>query len=187
MVKFRNVESGSKCLTRKCNIVNDQSNANYDAGNKVIYNTEILKSNLFYYSDAYILVKGDFTTVVDNGTQVEFKNCAPFTKCNTKLDGTKITARKTMFSFSKCSEKIVFARKLHWNMTFLVLSRETVFLFSKNVILFLRRKMNDDLFQKIHGNMILSVYSAKILRYSFLIRYIFSKRYSFLILSRKQR
>ena len=28
------------------NIVNDQSNANYDVGNGVIYNTEVLKSNL---------------------------------------------------------------------------------------------------------------------------------------------
>ena len=37
---------GSKFVTRKWNIVNDQSNANYDVGNEIIYNTEVLKSNL---------------------------------------------------------------------------------------------------------------------------------------------
>ena len=37
--------SDSKFLTRKWNIVNDQSNANDDAGNEIIYNTEVLKSD----------------------------------------------------------------------------------------------------------------------------------------------
>ena len=32
------------------------------------------------------------------------------------------TARKTMFSFSKCTENIVFPKKSQWNMTFLVFS-----------------------------------------------------------------
>ena len=45
-------------MTRKCNIVNDQSNANYDVGNEIIYSTEVLKSNLCNYNDAYILVRG---------------------------------------------------------------------------------------------------------------------------------
>ena len=31
------------------------------------------------------------------------------------------TARKTKFSFSKCSEKMVFPKQLHWNMIFLIL------------------------------------------------------------------
>ena len=35
----------SKFVTRKWNIVSDQSNANYDVGNEIIYNTEVLKSN----------------------------------------------------------------------------------------------------------------------------------------------
>ena len=50
--------SNSRFVTRKWSIVNDQSNANYDVGNKIIYNTEVLKSNLCDYNDAYILVKG---------------------------------------------------------------------------------------------------------------------------------
>ena len=35
-----------KFVTRKWNIINDNSKSNYDATNKITYNTEILKSNL---------------------------------------------------------------------------------------------------------------------------------------------
>ena len=61
-----------------------------DEGNEVIYNTEVLKSNLCDYNDAYILVRGDITVTAAPTTQVAFKNCAPFTKCITKIDGTTI-------------------------------------------------------------------------------------------------
>ena len=36
----------SKFVTRKWNIFNHQSNANYEVGKEIIYNTEVLKSNL---------------------------------------------------------------------------------------------------------------------------------------------
>ena len=39
-------------MKRKWNIINDQSDANYDVGNEIIYNAEVLKSNLFEYNDA---------------------------------------------------------------------------------------------------------------------------------------
>ena len=80
-----NEEIDFKFATRKLNIVNDQSNVNYDSGNELIYNTEVLKSNLCDYNDAYILVKGDITVIT-----VSFKNYAPFTKCITKTYGTPI-------------------------------------------------------------------------------------------------
>ena len=54
-----NEASDSKFATKKWCIVNDQSNVNYDVGNKIIYNTEVLQSNLCDYNDAYILVWGD--------------------------------------------------------------------------------------------------------------------------------
>ena len=85
------IEKGdSKFVTRKWDIVNDQSNANDDTGNKIFYNTEVLKPNLYDFNDAYILVRSDITIVNDNGTQVTFEICAPFTKCITKIDGTTI-------------------------------------------------------------------------------------------------
>ena len=58
------------------------------------------------------------------------------------------TARKTIFSFSKWFEKMVFRKKSHWNMIFLVLSGKTIFLFPESMILFFRQKRKDDLSQK---------------------------------------
>ena len=84
-----NEANDSKFVTRKWNIVNDQSNAN-SVGNEIIYNTEVLKSNLCHCNDAYILVRGDITVTAALATQVSFKNFAPFTKCITKIDGTTI-------------------------------------------------------------------------------------------------
>ena len=85
-----NEASDFKFLTRKWNIFNDQSNANYDVGNEIIYNTEVLKSNFCNYNDAYILIRGNITIIGYQVTQIAFKNCAPFIKCITKFDGTTI-------------------------------------------------------------------------------------------------
>lgn len=41
-----NEASDSKLVTRKSNIANDQSNANYDVGNEIMYSIEVRKSNL---------------------------------------------------------------------------------------------------------------------------------------------
>ena len=51
-----NEASDSIFVTRKYNFINDQSNTNYSEGNEIIYNPEVLKSNLCDYNDAYILV-----------------------------------------------------------------------------------------------------------------------------------
>ena len=85
-----NEANDSKFVTRKWNIINDQSNANFDVENKVIYNTEVLKSNLCGYNNAYFLVTGDITVAVAPEIQVAFKNCASFTKCIIKIDGKTI-------------------------------------------------------------------------------------------------
>ena len=79
-----NEASDSKFLSRKWNIVNNQSNANYDAGNEIIYNAEVLKPNLWDYNDAYTLVRGNITATAAPAIQVSFKNCAPINKCITK-------------------------------------------------------------------------------------------------------
>ena len=79
-----NEANDSKFVTRKWNIVNNQSNANHDVGKKIIYNAEVLKSNLC----DFIFARGDITDAAAPATQVSFKSCAPFTKCITKIDGT---------------------------------------------------------------------------------------------------
>ena len=40
-----------KFVTRKWNIVNDNSKKNYGVGTEIIYNTKVLKSNLCDYND----------------------------------------------------------------------------------------------------------------------------------------
>ena len=82
--------------TEKRNIINDNSKSNYDATNQIIYNREILKSNLCDYNSSYILLRGDITVVAAPATQAAFKNCAPFTKCITKIDETIIDDAKDL-------------------------------------------------------------------------------------------
>ena len=55
----------------------------------------MLTSNLYYYSDAYIVVKGDITLEGDNDANRKnknfaFKNNAPFINCISKINGVKI-------------------------------------------------------------------------------------------------
>ena len=90
ILSLLNDANNSRFVTRKWNILNDNSKANYDAGNEITYNTELLKSSLCDYNNAYILVRGDITFTAAGATQVAFKNCKPFTKCITKIDGTTI-------------------------------------------------------------------------------------------------
>ena len=87
-----NETNGSKFVTRKWNIVNDNSKANYNAANanEITYNTEVLKSSLCDYNDAYILVRGDITVTAAHEIRVSFKNCALFIKCIIKIDETTI-------------------------------------------------------------------------------------------------
>ena len=58
ILNLLNEASDSEHVTRKCNIVIDQLNANYDARNEMVCNTEVLKSNVSDSNDAYILIKG---------------------------------------------------------------------------------------------------------------------------------
>ena len=72
-----NKTNNSKFVTRKWDIVNDNSKANSYVANEVTYNTDVLKSYLCDYHKAYILGRGDITVTSAPATQVEFKNCTP--------------------------------------------------------------------------------------------------------------
>ena len=84
-----NEANDSKFVTRKWNIVRDNSKANYGVWSEIIYNTEVLKPNICDYNDAYILVRGN-NIIRHQVTQAAFKNCTPFTKYITKIDGGTI-------------------------------------------------------------------------------------------------
>ena len=101
----------SKIVTTKRSIVNDNSKSNYDARNEITYNTEILKSNLCDYNNAYNLVRGDITVVAAPATQVGFKNCAPITKCITKIDETTIDDAEDLDLVMPISDRFRWVRK----------------------------------------------------------------------------
>ena len=77
--------------------------------------------------------------------------------------------RKPIF-FSRRPEKMVFPKKLRWNMIIIVLSGKMIFVLVGNMILPPGRKMKDDLFQKIRGNII---FSSDVLK-----RWLFQKNYT---------
>ena len=90
ILNLLNEANDSKFVTRKWNIVNDNSKSNSAAANEITYSIEVLKFDLCDYNDACILARDDITIIGHQATQVAFKNCAPFTKCITKIDGTTI-------------------------------------------------------------------------------------------------
>ena len=90
----------SKLRTRNWVEINDKSKGNYANGD-IRFKTTMLRSNLCDYADSYILVKGTIT-ITDEGADaaaeraderdkgVTFKNCAPFTKCISRINNTDI-------------------------------------------------------------------------------------------------
>ena len=79
-----NEVSDSKFVTRNWNTVNEQSNANYSAGNEIMQHRSVKIYN-------YLLIQDDITIIGHNLlTEVAFTNCAAFTKCITKTDGPTI-------------------------------------------------------------------------------------------------
>ena len=81
-----NEENDSIFVTKKLNIVIDNSKPNYSKVNEIPYNAEVLKSNVCDYNDTYILVRGDVIVAAAGATKVEFKKCVQFTKCIIKTD-----------------------------------------------------------------------------------------------------
>ena len=94
----------SKFRTRNWVEINDESRGTYTS-NDIKFKTTMLRSNLCDYADAYILVKGTITTnwarddaaarqADERDKGVTFKNCAPFTKCISRINNTEIDNAK---------------------------------------------------------------------------------------------
>ena len=93
-------ENLSKFRTRNWVEINDDSRGTYiNAGIK--FKSAMLKSNLCDYVDAYIFAKGRITItgagddaparqLDEKNKGVTFKNCAPFTKCISRINNTDI-------------------------------------------------------------------------------------------------
>ena len=89
----------SKFRTRHWVEMNDESRGTYTS-NDIKFKTAVLRSNLCDYADAYILAKRTITITVEGDDDADkqaderdkgvlFKNCAPFTKCISRINNTK--------------------------------------------------------------------------------------------------
>ena len=94
------INQPSKFRRRNWVEINDESRETY-TGNSIQFKTTMLRCNLCHYVDAYILVNGRITITGagDDGAArrpderdkgVTFKNCAPFTKCISRINNTDI-------------------------------------------------------------------------------------------------
>ena len=90
----------SKFRTRNWVEINGESKETY-TNNDIKFKTTMLRSNLCDYADAYILVMGTITIIGaeddDAAKQADkrdkgatFKNCAPFTKCISRINNADI-------------------------------------------------------------------------------------------------
>ena len=93
-------DNPSKFRTRNWTEINDESRGNY-ANSDIRFKTTMLRSNLCDYADLYTLVKGTITITGEGADAaaeraderdkgVTFKNCAPFTKCISRINNTDI-------------------------------------------------------------------------------------------------
>ena len=82
-------------VTKKWIEVYDQSEKNYSVNKGIRIKTSMLRSDLYDFSDAYIVVKGDITLEGSNDANkhnknLAFKNDAPFINYISKINGVKI-------------------------------------------------------------------------------------------------
>ena len=91
----------SKIRTKKWVEINDESRGRYTTGSGIKFKTTMLKSSVCDYADAYVPVKGTITITGagdaaaaarradERNKGVIFTNCAPFTKCISKINNTE--------------------------------------------------------------------------------------------------
>ena len=90
----------SKFRIRNWVEINDESRGTCTS-NDIKFETTMLRSSLYDYADAYVLLKGTITItgagnddaakrLDEKNKSVIFKNCAPFTKCISRVNNTVI-------------------------------------------------------------------------------------------------
>ena len=93
--KLINYSTVSKSVTKKWTEVNDLSSSQYSVNKNISFKTSMLRSDLYDYSHAYIVLKGRISVTGTNNAnrrnkKLTFKNNAPFRSCITKISNTFI-------------------------------------------------------------------------------------------------
>ena len=77
----------SKFATNKWYVIDSQTaKGKYKQDDTIKFETESIKSSFCDYSDAYISVAGNIAVAENNGTDVAFKTCAPFSTWKTEIN-----------------------------------------------------------------------------------------------------
>ena len=93
------LNQSSKFKTKNWVEINAESRGTYNVNSQMKFKTTVLKSSLYDYSDACIIVKGTITvnsTAVagadanSTNKKVIFKNRAPFTNCISEINNTQV-------------------------------------------------------------------------------------------------
>ena len=89
----------SKFRARNWVEINDDIRGVYSSNKQIRFKTSMLRSILYDYSNAYVLVKGNIlvnntagngAAVNNTDTKVIFKNCALFTNCISIINNTQV-------------------------------------------------------------------------------------------------
>ena len=100
-------------------VINDQNYTDYGEGNEngttIKFETKVIKSSLYDYSDAYILVTGNIAAADGNpDTRVALRNCAPFAKYVTHINDEDVDGNREvkmyMYNLIEYSDN-------YWNAT----------------------------------------------------------------------
>ena len=93
----------SKFKTMNWVEITDESRGTYNVNSQIKFKTTMLKSSLFDYSDAYILVRSLLSLItlllqmpiqIILIRKVIFKSCAPFTNCVSKINNIQVDNAK---------------------------------------------------------------------------------------------
>ena len=90
----------AKLRTKNSVEINDEERGTYSTDSQTKFKTSMLRLSLCHYSDAYILLSGTMSVAElqagrgNNGIEVVFKNCAPFTNCISEINNTQIDNAK---------------------------------------------------------------------------------------------
>ena len=119
----------SKFVTRKWIELNDLTSCKYSVNKNIRFETNVLSSDLYNYSDAYIDVKGiiDLLAAATNENDkawkdFEFKNKAQFSACILKINKT-LTGNalidfdfvRSMYNFLEYSNSYSMTAESFWN------------------------------------------------------------------------
>ena len=100
----------------------------YKQGDTIKFETEIIKSSLCDYSDAFISVTGNITANSGDNTDDAFKFCAAFSKCTTKIKDVVVDEANRNYIEMPMYNLIEYSNNLQIHQEVYDISKEMKFL-----------------------------------------------------------